>query len=216
MGTHSGPTPPVRVCEGGHVGTSSSTATPRGVTWSRGGGPGCPPATPAHPGGYRRPPTPQPRTPGGRRTLPALSRERRRARRPWGCTSPSPPWLQLQEEWGEGGGGGCRAGGARSSTHPARSRGCPCSSPAGRPRGARLLPPRRWAVGGMGCQAWGRPVRHGAPRPVQGVVGVAGVPHLLLQRGWALCTQSQRFLPTGRSALGRALAAAPRPLPDHI
>lgn len=37
MGTHSGPTPPVCVCEGGHVGTSSSTATPRGVTW-RGGG----------------------------------------------------------------------------------------------------------------------------------------------------------------------------------
>lgn len=48
MGTHSGPTPPVCVCEGGHVGTSSSTATPRGVTW-RGGGTWLPP-------GYSCPP----------------------------------------------------------------------------------------------------------------------------------------------------------------
>lgn len=216
MGTHSGPTPPVCVCEGGHVGTSSSTATPRGVTWRRGGtwlppGYSCPPRglqTAAHTSATNS---------WGKANSPSTESRAQASAAAVGLHFAISTMVAAAGGVGSGGGGGgCRAGGARSSTHPARSRGCPCSSPAGRPRGARLLPPRRWAVGGMGCQAWRCPVRHGPPRPVQGVVGVAGVPHLLLQRGWALCTQSQRFLPTGRSALGRALAAAPRPLPDHI
>lgn len=55
-------------------------------------------------------------------------------------------------------------------THPARCRGCPCSSPAGRLPGGQLLPRRGWAGGkrpsgwvqGRGGTAQGPPGSHGA------------------------------------------------------
>lgn len=156
------------------MGTSSSTATPRGVTW-RGGGTWLPPGYSCPPRGLQTAAHTSATNSWGKANSPSTESRAQASAAAVGLHFAISTMVAAAGGVGSGGGGGgCRAGGARSSTHPARSRGCPCSSPAGRPRGARLLPPRRWAVGGMGCQAWGCPVRHGPPQTGAGGCGGGG------------------------------------------